>query len=131
MKLPFFLVFCFVFCTAGYAQNEVVGENSKLGKLDQKPTYPSGLPAMSTFIKSNMVYPDSALNQSIQGKVLVKFVIDTTGSVAEATIVTSVHPLLDNEALRVVRLMNGWTPGKMKGHKVPVYYTLPINFKLP
>jgi periplasmic protein TonB len=131
MKLSILLILLFATPACALAQNEVVGTKSTIGALDEKPSYPGGLQAMMNFISENTVYPEAAIKKSIQGKVVVKFVIDTIGKVSNASIVISVDPLLDSEAVRVVRLMDGWSPGRMKNKKVPVFYTLPINFKLP
>lgn len=97
---------------------------------DVLPEYPGGINGIMFFLSANLVYPPNAAEQSIQGRVLVQFVVDTKGNVSNVEIREGVDPSLDAEALRVVKLLNGWTPGKMKGKPVNVWYTLPISFKL-
>lgn len=97
---------------------------------DVLPEYPGGINGIMSFLSANLVYPPNAAEQGIQGRVLVQFVVDTKGNVSNVEIRESVDPSLDAEALRVVKLLKGWTPGKMKGKPVNVWYTLPISFKL-
>jgi len=78
----------------------------------------------------NVIYPEEAAKERIQGTVNLRFILDTTGTVKNAEITKSVHPLLDKEALRVVNAMPKWIPGKQNGKVVYVYYNLPIRFKL-
>jgi TonB family protein len=80
---------------------------------------------MSTLI----IYPAEAHRNNIQGFVLVGFVIDVDGSVIDATVVRSIHPLLDAEALRVVNLSPKWSPGYIQGRPVKTRYILPLNFR--
>ena len=77
-----------------------------------------------------MKYPKEALDQGKQGRVIVQFVVNKDGSISNDTIVRSVDPLLDAEALRVVRSMPNWTPGKQKGEAVRTRFTIPISFRL-
>ena len=81
---------------------------------DVLPEYPGGINGIMSFLSANLVYPPNAAEQSIQGRVLVQFVVDTKGNVSNVEIREGVDPSLDAEALRVVKLLNGWTPGKMK-----------------
>ena len=98
---------------------------------DHEPEFPGGIPAIKDFLKDNIVYPPEAIAQNIYGKVFVKFKVEKDGSVKNATILESKHPLLDSEALRVIRLMHKWKPGTLKGDPVPVYMMQPVNFRLP
>ncbi len=85
---------------------------------------------INQYLAITMKYPKEAQKQKIQGRVLVKFVIDTDGLVTETEITKSAHPILDEEALRVVKAMPPWIPGRQDDKPVRVYYTLPINFRL-
>lgn len=85
---------------------------------------------LSEFLKQNLHYPQSAIDQNIQGKVTVKFVVDSTGKIINPMIPRSIHPSLDSEAIRVVSLMPNWKPGMQNGKAVNAYYTLPVNFRL-
>jgi len=84
----------------------------------------------NTFISQNIHYPDNARKNGIQGKVVVRFVIDENGNVKNPKCMRSVSPDLDNEALRVVAMLPQWKPGEQDGKKVPVYFYLPIVFSL-
>lgn len=85
---------------------------------------------VSEYLSTQLVYPQSAQEQNIEGKVVLKFVVDSLGNLRDITVIRSVHPALDSESIRVVSSMPDWKPGKQNGKAVNVYYTLPINFKL-
>lgn len=101
-----------------------------LDTVDQMPEYPGGVDAFRLFLARTVKYPAEATKKGIQGKVFVTFVIEKDGSVGQAKVVRSADPLLDAEALRVVKVMPNWNPGRNKGEIVRVSYTLPINFAL-
>lgn len=82
------------------------------------------------FVMAELKYPKKARRKGIEGKVVIKFVIEKTGEVGEATVVTSVSPLLDEEALRVVQTMPPFRPGTQRGKPVRVMFHLPFNFAL-
>jgi TonB family protein len=86
------------------------------------------LDAFRLYVQKNLVYPKSAVENKIQGRVFVQFVIDTYGYVTDVKIVRGVDPSLDAEALRVVKSSPRWIPGKQRGKKVKVQYTFPIVF---
>ena len=94
------------------------------------PEFPGGDEAMKIFIQKNIHYPDVAKENNIQGKVVVGFVVNENGSVSDVTVKKGVSKELDAEAIRVVRLMPKFKPGKQKGEAVKVLYILPIMFKL-
>lgn len=98
--------------------------------VDVLPEYPGGDKALMTFISQNIEYPATAIENGVQGRVLVKFVVTPKGNVANTEVIESVSPELDAEALRVVNLLKGWKPGEYDGKKVFVWYTLPISFNL-
>ena len=82
------------------------------------------------YLGKNLKYPTKSVENYEEGMVYVSFIIDTTGEVKSPTIVQSVSPDLDAEALRIVRAMPKWKPGKQRNQPVKVLYTLPIDFKL-
>ena len=82
------------------------------------------------FIQSNMVYPDSARVLNEQGVVYVQFIINTDGSISDATVIRGAGRFIDAEAIRLIKLMPNWIPGTQNGKAVRVRYTLPINFRL-
>ena len=98
--------------------------------VEEQPMFPGGMEEMMKFLQQNVKYPKEAQDQGKQGRVIVQFVVNKDGSISNDTIVRSVDPLLDAEALRVVRSMPNWTPGKQKGEAVRVRFTLPVTFRL-
>ena len=97
--------------------------------VDQMPSFNGGgISKFREYIKSNIEYPAKAKEQSISGKVIVKFVIDKEGNLTDIQLANSVHPLLDNEALRVIKSCPKWVPGKQQGQVVKVQYIIPVNF---
>ena len=97
---------------------------------ENMPKFPGGGDAMEQFINLNIKYPAGAKSNNIQGKVYVQFVVEKDGVISEVTIRRGAHKLLNDEAIRVVKLMPKWEPGSMRGKKVRVRYTLPISFSL-
>ncbi|MCW0483543.1 TonB family protein [Gaoshiqia sediminis] len=98
--------------------------------VEEMPDFPGGEVAFRQYIANHISYPDEAKMKGIAGKVYVTFVVEKDGSVGRATVVRGVDPLLDAEALKVVKEMPAWTPGKQRGEAVAVSYTIPINFAL-
>ena len=98
--------------------------------VEEQPMFPGGMEEMMKFLQQNVKYPKEAQDQGKQGRVIVQFVVNRDGSISNDTIVRSVDPLLDAEALRVVRSMPNWTPGKQRGKEVRVRFTLPVTFRL-
>ncbi|MBN2681447.1 MAG: energy transducer TonB [Bacteroidales bacterium] len=98
--------------------------------VDNKPQYPGGNSAMINFISKKVKYPAAAKEAGAEGEVIVSFLIDEKGRVTNAEVKKSVHPALDKEALRVVKLMPKWEPGRQNGEPVVVSVEIPISFKL-
>lgn len=98
--------------------------------IDQKPEFPGGGVALMTYISKNTKYPNSAKENGISGKLYVKFIISKTGEVTNVTVLNPVNPIIDKEAMRVVRSMPNWKPGIQKGEAVRVQYIIPIKFNL-
>lgn len=98
--------------------------------VEEQPMFPGGMEEMMKFLQQNIKYPKEAQEQGKQGRVIVQFVVNKDGSISNDSIVRSVDPLLDAEALRVVRSMPNWTPGKQRGKEVRVRFTLPVSFRL-
>lgn len=111
-------------------KEEVVEESEIFVVVEDMPEFPGGETALRSFINKNVNYPVIAAENGIQGKVYVRFVVDKDGSVTNAEIARGVDPSLDQEALRVVRTLPKWKPGKQRGKPVRVSYTVPINFQL-
>ena len=98
--------------------------------VEEMPLFNGDDPAFEfrKFIAQNMRYPEKAAEKGITGRVITQFVIDENGELIEPKVISSAHPLLDSEAIRVLMLSPAWKPGKQKGINVRVYYTFPINF---
>lgn len=97
----------------------------------EKPAlFPGGQNALKEWLISNLRYPESAKAACIQGRVIVKFVVNKDGSIEQASVVRSIDRECDKEVLRLVERMPNWIPGKNNGVPVRSYFTLPISFKL-
>lgn len=98
--------------------------------VEQMPTYPGGETEMYSFISKQLKYPVTAQESGIQGRVIVRFVVTSTGEISDVKVLRGIDPACDKEATRVVKMMPKWVPGKQNGRNVAVYFTLPIIFKL-
>jgi len=98
--------------------------------VEQNPSFPGGNEALMKWLSKNLKYPASAQENSIQGRVMVQFVVNKDGSIVDPKVIRSVDPALDKEALRVVSAMPKWQPGKQRGKTVRVRFTLPVTFRL-
>ncbi|MFB6341537.1 TonB family protein [Saccharicrinis sp. FJH62] len=107
-----------------------VDENVVFQIVEQMPEFPGGSDAMMKFISDNLDYPVEAQKNKIQGKVYVNFIVEKDGTVDNIKVVRSVDQLLDKEAVRLIKAMPKWSPGKQRGKNVRVSYMLPINFLL-
>ena len=94
------------------------------------PEYPGGDEARNRFLAENIIYPFQAMNQGIEGNVYLSFVIDVDGSLVDIVLLQGVSPVIDDEALRVVRLMPKWKPGSQDGKPVRVLFRMPVYFKI-
>ncbi|MBR5727852.1 MAG: TonB family protein [Muribaculaceae bacterium] len=132
-KLYFLLVACALMLPfAGIAQNNTdKGDTQQLVLTpEQQPQFPGGLVELSRFIQANMQYPATAQQNGIQGKVVLQFIVTTTGEVRDVEVLRSVDPVLDAEAVRICQMLPRFTPGTLGGKPVNVKYALPINFTL-
>lgn len=98
--------------------------------VEEMPTFPGGEIALMKFINSNIIYPDIAKENNIQGRVILKFCVTYKGTVDQVTILKGVDPALDNEAIRVIKMLPAWKPGKQGGKPVNVWYNVPVTFQL-
>ena len=117
-------------------KEEIIVEEKKPEKeevfraVEQMPQFPGGDGELMKFLRDNIVYPAMAQENNVQGKVIVQFVVTKTGAIGEVKVVRSVDRDLDKEAIRVVKSLPKFIPGKMNGQAVNVWYTLPVTFKL-
>lgn len=98
--------------------------------IEQMPSFPGGLYYLMNYLSENLHYPLEAQKKGIQGRVVVSFVVETDGQLSNFNVAQSVSPELDAEALRVVKNMPRWVPGKQDGKGIRVKYNVPISFKL-
>ena len=98
--------------------------------VEQMPQFPGGDAALMKYLSSHINYPTMAAENGVQGKVILQFVVEKDGRVGEVKIARSVDKDLDKEAIRVVKSLPKFTPGRQNGYPVRVWYTLPVNFKL-
>lgn len=99
--------------------------------VDQMPVYPKGQEEIMKYLTETVKYPAVALAKGVSGNVLVQFVVKKNGKISDFKVMRGVDPLLDEEALRAVKEIPGkWIPGREKGKKVPVAYTIPVSFRL-
>jgi len=106
------------------------GDDEVLIVAEIMPVFPGGDLAMRKFINKAIRYPDSAVENEIQGRVFVKFVVDKEGKVSDAKIARGVDPSLDKEAIRVIMSLPKWKPGMQGGKVVSVSFVVPISFQL-
>jgi protein TonB len=98
--------------------------------VEQMPSFPGGPSALMQYLSSNIKYPVVAEENGVQGRVVCTFVVEKDGSITDVRVVKSVDPSLDKEAVRVVKSMPKWIPGKQNGSAVRVKYTVPVTFRL-
>ena len=98
--------------------------------VEQKPAFPGGEAALMKWLSSNIVYPVMAQEEGAQGRVVVQFVVEKDGRIGQVKVVRGRHPELDKEAVRVVKSLPKFIPGKNNGQTVRWWFTLPVNFKL-
>ncbi len=101
-----------------------------IAMVEQKPEFNGGEAAMYKWLSENIVYPSAASEEGVQGRVVVEFVVGKDGSITNVRVLRPRHPALDKEAVRVVKAMPKWIPGRNNGQPVKVTYTLPVTFKL-
>lgn len=111
-------------------QEEVKVEEQIFEIVEQPPTFPGGEPAMYEWLSKNINYPVIAQENNIQGRVVCQFVVGRNGEIEDVKVVRGVDASLDKEAVRVIRSMPKWVPGRQGGNAVKVRYTLPVQFRL-
>lgn len=133
MKRTILMAIAACMMTLGAQAQEQKGNTAPQGVFDvveEMPQYPGGMQAMISYLQENVTYPKDAKEKKISGRVLVVFVVEKDGSISNVETVKSVFPSLDEEAVRIVKGMPNWKPGKQSGKVVRVKYTLPVSFSL-
>lgn len=98
--------------------------------VEQLPEFPGGMSAFVKWLTDNLRYPVYAKNANIQGRVVVTFIINRDGTVADIKVAKPVHPMLDREALRVARMMPRWKPGMANNKPCRTMFAIPIEFRI-
>ena len=111
-------------------EEEEVEEQQIFQVVEEMPEFPGGMGECMKFLSKNIKYPTISQENGVQGRVIVQFVVNTDGSIVEPVVMRGVDPYLDKEALRVIKMMPKWSPGKQRGKPVRVKYTVPVMFRL-
>ena len=119
---------CMIACTQ--SAKSTASDYITYEAVEEKPEYPGGMGELSKLLSSNLKYPLISQENGVQGVVLVQFVVDKEGNIEEVTVFKGVDPYLDAEALRVIKMMPKWKPGKHEGKEVNVKCTIPVGFRL-
>lgn len=98
--------------------------------VEQMPTFPGGQQELMAYLGKNIKYPTIAQENGTQGRVIIQFVVERDGSITDVRVARGVDPYLDKEAVRVVKSMPKWLPGKQNGKAVRVKFTVPVMFRL-
>lgn len=121
---------------SGFSQiDQLVAENNSINSMSMKmrdmelPAFIGGQEAMSTFIQSQIKYPELAFKQGVEGTVLVNFRISKEGKIINPYVSKGIHPSLDQEALRLINEMPDWIPARQNGEPREVAYQIPIRFE--
>ena len=148
MKKILFTALLALVCSFGYGQDKPETQDEIFWVVEQMPEFPGGDEAMFKYLSDNLSYPQNAREAGIQGKVMVGFVVEADGSITEVktirffpitdskekskpvTLTMVLQKELEDEAIRVIKAMPTWTPGKQRGRNVRVAYRLPITFTL-
>ncbi len=137
------LLFVAMFCTlVMFAQSDdvntisndtVVGDDYYICvQYETWPKFPGGQQTMLKYIQENLKYPKQALKKQIQGRSICQFIVEKDGSISHIRVVrSSGNKSLDRAAIRVIKTMPKWTPGRLQGKIVRTTYTLPVNFRIP
>ena len=111
-------------------EEEEVEEQQIFQVVEEMPEFPGGMGECMKFLGKNIKYPTISQENGVQGRVIVQFVVNSDGTIVDPVVVRGVDPYLDKEALRVIKTMPKWKPGKQRGKAVRVKFTVPVMFKL-
>lgn len=116
---------------AAVEEEEVVEEAVPFAIVEEKPSFMGGdASTFSKWVGEHLIYPEVAKENGVQGRVTLQFKVNKDGSVSDVTVLRGVDPLLDKEAVRVVKSSPKWKPGRQRDRAVPVTYTFPVIFQL-
>jgi periplasmic protein TonB len=131
-NLFYFLVLVFCFNARLQAQSNIADSSNKkvFTFVEQMPIYPGGEEKMYKFISKHLKYPEKAKRKKIEGKVLIKFMVNEDGLIENITILKDIGYGCGEAAANVISQMPAWVAGKQNGKSVNVYYTIPFQFSL-
>lgn len=112
----------------GKTNNQYHKEEKIYETAEQMPSFPGGDLALLKFINENVKYPYQ--DEQVQRAVILRFVIEKDSTISNVDVMRSIDPICDKEAVRVIKSMPKWIPGKQNNEPVRVYYTLPVRFRL-
>jgi periplasmic protein TonB len=118
------------FIDIGSDEGEEINETEVFMIVETMPSFPGGDAALNKFLNDNIKYPTIAAENGIAGRVFINFVVHRDGQIVEVRVARGVDPALDQEAMRVVKMMPKWNAGQQRGKSVRVQFTLPVNFVL-
>jgi periplasmic protein TonB len=126
------LFFLLLFAVSAMAQKSDTVDSSDMVYMvvESPPEFEGGVDAMKAFVARNVKYPRDAYKKGISGTVFVQFIIDKDGNVTEEKVIRGIGKSCDKEALRVIKMMPKWKPGKQQGKRVRVRFVYPFNFSL-
>ena len=116
-----------IMCYVPVAPPEQPEEKQVYSYVEQPPSFPDGDAALMKFINENLRYPVKLDDENIAGRVILRFIVRSTGEIDSIEVVKSITPEFDKEAIRVVESMPKWIPGKQNGEEVDVYHRIPVN----
>lgn len=115
----------------GNGNGVAVEDNKEYSYVGEWPQFPGGPAELNKFLSKNIIYPRDAEKKGLSGKVMVSFTVEKTGEIVNVKILKGISESLDNEAMRVVKKMPNWKPGKNNGVPVRVKYKVDINYTIP
>ena len=130
-KLLFLSAFLCTLSFGAFAQEEVKVEEEVFVVVEEQAEFPGGLDSMYAYIQKNLVYPEKAKAEGIEGRVFVSFIIEKDGSISNILIKRAIGGGCEEAVVEMIKNMPKWNPGKQKGKPVRFQFTLPIKFELP
>ena len=128
MKKLFLIVFFMAFVSVNAYSQSKEQDDAVYSMVSEQPSFPEGMQEMMKFISDNRKYPAEAKAKDIHGKVIVAFVVERDGSLSDVKIKRGIGYGCDEEAIRLIKSMPKWTPGKQNGKAVRVSMMLPVSF---
>jgi len=119
-----------LFEVQGQTKDTIVEEDGIFIVAEVMPEFPGGEQALMKFLQDNVKYPEKIGEADIAGRVLVQFVVEKDGSLTDVKVIKSLAPPIDEEAIRVIKLMPKWKPATQKGNPVRMWHRLPIHINL-